>query len=368
MRYFVSGQIEDPKEQEKYLLGEIEKTPQTFLKAETFGARAVDFTARDVAKKFKEELLKIKPEKEQYKNFSVESFAQKLLLNIMEPAFDKYLTMYKTMISLPGTPTDFTGDRLGATGYETYAKNVFQANRQLLNWDRLNTSKEFGEFYNSVNKLAKMRKTPELSALNDGTPVMLPYGEIRNGEYVDKKGFEVDVHGNRGRGHDVFSMLRYNDSGSVVITAFASRGIAEDKSLTGINNFVNNKMNRQEVLMDEILLTPASPFENDSKTGLPGGLPHGMVFEKHSDNKPAGEFRVVNTLLVYDDNGNLQEEKNWENLSSEDFNKIENGDSSVRVRSSLKYFDEKGKPSRIKITPDDYNVGVFYAKLPQKNV
>ena len=38
---------------------------------------------------------------------------------------------------LPGSPTDFAGDRVGATGYETKAKNYHQQNRNIIQWENL---------------------------------------------------------------------------------------------------------------------------------------------------------------------------------------------------------------------------------------
>ena len=50
--------------------------------------------------------------------------------------------MYKMLVTLPGSPTDFAGDRIGVSGYESKAKNYHQQNRNVIPWEYLKPENE----------------------------------------------------------------------------------------------------------------------------------------------------------------------------------------------------------------------------------
>ena len=134
------------------------------------------------------------------------SLKTKTLENILVPAFDRFRSIYKLLVALPGSPTDFAGDRTGLTGFETKAKNYHQQNRNVINWEWLD-NKDFKfvqDFYKDMNNIANLRTKKELSALNDGSTMTLKISEKAQG------------------------LIRYNDNGSVVLTLHNSTGASND--------------------------------------------------------------------------------------------------------------------------------------------
>lgn len=194
-------------------------------------------------------------------------FEAEVLKNILEPAFDRFTSIYKLLITLPGSPTDFAGDKVAATGYETKSKNYYQQNRNPINWNWLN-DKNYSfvkDFNTKMTEIANLRSQSELSALNDGDTVTLPVLDWENkpSEYVQ-------------------SFLRYNDKGSVVLTLHNNSGaIAPNTKLlsrktyeTSIDDSINNR----------IILDLDS---NTHKQGLKHGLAVGTQFKKYGDNSSA---------------------------------------------------------------------------------
>ena len=329
------------------------------LRAEIFGSRSFDLTLKEVVntlkKRFPDECAQLNPE----------VFYRDALKTILAPAMDKYLTMYKTMVCLPGLPTDFAGDRLAVTGHESFAKNIYQANRELLDWGKLAYPEDnfYRNFYADVNQIAGLRKTPEVQALNDGAVVFLTPFEI-DYKTNSKKWIKTESADEEKSKGDVISLMRYNDKGSIVITSFVNDGIKvpktvfnpEEQPSNDYNAYVNNKLDRKGVYLDEIVLTPAHLMDENPKAGLVNGLPEGMTFKKFdiNGNETPGVYRVVNQTLVFDNDGKFRKIKtdgapipdNWK----------------VRIRSVLKYFPDENsdRTEKIYISPEDKNVAVFY--------
>ena len=91
-----------------------------------------------------------------------EEIEAKVLESILTPAYDRYYSIYKLLITLPGSPTDFAGDRVAASGYETKAKNYHQQNRNIIHWEWLNDDennryKFVKKFYDNINSIAGLR-------------------------------------------------------------------------------------------------------------------------------------------------------------------------------------------------------------------
>ncbi len=110
----------------------------------------------------------------------------KILESILVPAFDRMKSIYKLMMVLPGSPTDFAGDKVGSTGFETKAKNYHQQNRNPINWewlkkdedDKKNPYSFVREYNKQMQQIAQLRQRPELSALNDGDTIVSNLGGI----------------------------------------------------------------------------------------------------------------------------------------------------------------------------------------------
>ncbi len=187
-----------------------------------------------------------------------------LLKNILEPAFDRMQTLTKLYTVLPGSPTDFAGDRTGASGDETKAKNYEQQNRNIIHWEYLeNPEYSFvQDHYKTVNDISNLRNKKELSALNNGATVTLP---MKN-EFVQ-------------------AILRYNDDSAVIalIDSSGSTSSNEEKMdrtkkyygnpLKDSNGNTLTDKNNGQVLCDGAI--DKIPLNIDG-SGIKQGLKHGL--------------------------------------------------------------------------------------------
>ena len=185
------------------------------------------------------------------------------LKEIMVPAYDRYKSMYKLLLTLPGSPTDFAGDRVGNSGYETKAKNYHQQNRNTIHWEWLEDGKYsfVKTIYDDINAIANLRNRSELSALNDGATLSVPVKVPNGKEMTDIK---------------VQSMIRYNDKGSVVISLHDLTGASAtlDKPMSRGNGREISDTNKRIYFQ-----TSAS----NSKQGLKSGLEVGTKFKNALD-------------------------------------------------------------------------------------
>ena len=142
-----------------------------------------------------------------------EEIESKVLSSILTPAYDKYYSIYKLLITLPGSPTDFAGDRVAASGFETKAKNYHQQNRNIIHWEWIENSdsnkyKFIKNFYDNLNSIAGLRNKKELSALNDGATATLPvsiYEKDKNGNDQIKSNEKMQA------------VIRYNDESVILM-------------------------------------------------------------------------------------------------------------------------------------------------------
>lgn len=208
-----------------------------------------------------------------------EDVEAKVLESILAPAYDRFYSIYKLLMVLPGSPTDFAGDKVGASGYETKAKNYHQQNRNVIHWEWLsdnadNKYKFVKQFYDRMNAISNLRSKKELSALNDGATVTLPLGEEGAGSFDQK----------------IQSILRYNDKGSVVLTLH---------DLSGASTPLEKKMQRKETnkpdektgKYNKIMLCHA---DASAKQGLKHGLQVGTKFK----NERAGDNSTYEIALT----------------------------------------------------------------------
>lgn len=251
----------------KHLAGDDKKV------GDAFGARPFEIVIKDVM------------DKAGIKNKKVED---KALENVLVPAMDKYRSVYKTLVTLPGDPTDFAGDKIGSSGYDSKAKNITQQNRNVIRWEWIDPKspdyKPFvKEFHDDINKMLDLRNKPLLSALNNGTVVSLEPG------------------------NDCAASLRYNNEGSQVICLYTTSG----------KNFAPNEMMKRETKkIDSISLNT-----NQLKQGLKAGLTQGAIFydAKEMDKENKTIYKVVK-----DDNGGYS-------IKRPDGNKIEVTDEDKNV-------------------------------------
>lgn len=213
-----------------------------------------------------------------------EKIEAKVLESILTPAFDRFYSMYKLLIALPGSPTDFAGDRVGASGAETKAKNYHQQNRNVIHWEWLKDDNYafVKDFYENMNKIAELRNKPELSALNDGATIVLPLDDVNSGNFNEK----------------IQSILRYNDKGSVVLTLH---------DLSGADSPYYKKMDRKETNKSIAAIKPDDKEIKSSKIILCSakanakqGLKHGMQPGTKFKNERAGDtstYEIATTKI-----------------------------------------------------------------------
>lgn len=205
----------------------------------------------------------------EFKNAKIEDrekLEADMLKTMLEPAFEKYLSIYKTLMLLPGSPTDFAGDRVGATGYETKAKNYHQQNRNIIQWENLENPL-YGfikEYYDKLNSIADLRSRPELSALNNGATVTM---NVSTGDLSQK----------------VQSILRYNDN-SAVLCFFNNDCYAPARENDSDPLVLHGKMQRKEtVISDDNNKLYFSEGKDMLKRGLKHGISEGTRFKNPLD-------------------------------------------------------------------------------------
>ena len=178
-------------------------------------------------------------------------FKKDILTEILTPACDDAYRIYKYMSTMPGMITDFAGHKQGASGYESKKNNLYQQNRNRINWEW--TDSRFGEenipvvrdFMTKINTLLELRKDKDLSALSDGDTVLLPKdGENKN----------------------IMSLFRYNDKGSKIISVY--------------------NPTRDDRQISRILL-------NNDTEGIIGGLKAGMTFVNAEDISDECVYKVL---------------------------------------------------------------------------
>lgn len=246
-----------------------------------------------------------------------------LLKSILEPAFDRFYTMYKSMVTLPGNITDFAGDKLGASGFETPSKNIFQQNRNPIRWEWLEDKSGkydfIKEFYNKTNDIIALRSRPELSALNDGVPITLPqYGNYDTHNQDDIKQFNKHFQ----------AIMRYNDKGSVVITLYNSSG-SNTPNTEKLKRPPKSTLEWEGYGRNSYIAL--SNVNADAKQSIKAGLKPGTRFynaRENSDN-PAAYYEVTVG---------------------------QNGDYKLEGRT------KDGKPCDIVIEDKDYNALILYKK------
>lgn len=193
--------------------------------------------------------------KDEYKLLADKSFEKTL-----EPAMSKLLGIMKFLVALPGKPTLYAGDDLGATGYESKTKNIYLQNRGYIHDEWLDdSSKEFiKDYYKEINGVMALRARPELDALNSGAPFMLPDQKASNGGYKSS----------------ITAMLRQNVDGKMAIALF---------NTAGINHNPNEKYTPCPMYLNENRIYLSDIHNNNGGSELNSGLTVGTKFINAND-------------------------------------------------------------------------------------
>ena len=193
----------------------------------------------------------------------------KLKAEILEKMLDnnamkRFRAMWFAMNAIPGAPTMYAGDELGMTGWETFAKNEKQENRNRLPWELLNNEdyKFIKNFNKNINAITKIRTKEAASPLVNGTTVMLTAPSEKS-----------------------VAFYRYNDKTDAICVIHADA-------------FTNNSLNEKyNLYVDKIDLS-----------GLPFGLKEGTIY--HDALNFNDKYKVTNPYEIkkIDDNGNIQKD------------------------------------------------------------
>ncbi len=152
--------------------------------ADAFGIKPIDITIAMVLKQAKDVHGFSMP-----RNSEV-GFEKDVFEKAMKPALSKLLAMMKFLVALPGMPTIFDGDDVGATGYETKSKNVYVQCRQRVHDEWLDNTDD-SKYRSIIAKYKKyfdatmaVRKNPKCNALNNGAVYTLPLQVSNEGVQV----------------------------------------------------------------------------------------------------------------------------------------------------------------------------------------
>lgn len=139
----------------------------------------------------------------------------------LDPAISKLLGMMKFLVALPGMPTLFDGDDLGATGYDSKTKNMYLQGRQRVHdeWADVESPKYksfIAKHKAEFDEVMSLRRNVNCNALNNGAPFMLPLQEATDA-YNSNNHFKVPV------------ILRQSTDGRMAISIFNTSGLHHDE-------------------------------------------------------------------------------------------------------------------------------------------
>ncbi len=125
----------------------------------------------------------------------------------LAPDTEKLSAMLRMMMFSVGIPTLFAGDEMAHSGYETPTKNVELAIRNIIHHSWLDDSAEGKEFvkelYNHTTAAANVHKMKGLSALADGSPLVVPQENSGDNSHT--------------------ALFKYNDKGSNVLVVYSNK-------------------------------------------------------------------------------------------------------------------------------------------------
>lgn len=176
---------------------------------------------------------------------------KELFESATEPAVEKAL-MYSSFLSaLPGIPSVFYRDILGALGYDEKAKNIFLQNRNTVKYSELEEDGPLKEYrtkiFNAFQDVMRIRDTEGLEALNGGTPYILDTQNSDTMAMLYQKDDDVVITILNAHGIDPHNRVKYDENISK----------DEENAVDSINNNNIYVPVQEKVELDEILF-PAS--------------------------------------------------------------------------------------------------------------
>ena len=225
------------------------------FEGDSFGVKPIDFNI----KKVMEQAKNVYGFNISNNNIS-EKFEQEVFESVMRPAMSKILAMMQILSALPGMPTLYDGDDLGATGYETEKKNVYLAGRQRVHneWAELGNAryKEFiANYRKQIDKIMAIRKNPNCIPLNNGAPFVLPMQYGYNPFGADKNRYNVPA------------VLRQSTDGRMTISLF---------NLHRNTNNVKSHYDHEQILDTKCIKLPQIELNNQDGIEMNGTMGIGI--------------------------------------------------------------------------------------------
>jgi len=178
-----------------------------------------------------------------------------------EPAVQKAL-MYATFLSaLPGIPSIYYRDILGALGYDEKAKNVFLQSRNTVKYSQIEEAGPLKEYrtriFNAFKEVMQIRSKEGLGAINGGTPYLL---ETNN--------------------PDAMAMLYQNSNDDIAITVLNAGGINPHNRVEYDKSIVDDSENAVYTINNNNKYVPKQKRLELNEIILPAflALTAGMVF------------------------------------------------------------------------------------------
>ena len=243
---------------------------------DSFGVKPIDFNIKKVLEQAKNQYNFKFTNAKHEKNFENDVFEK-----IMTPAMSKILAMMQILSAMPGMPTLYDGDDLGATGYDTEKKNVYLQGRQRVHneWAELDNpryKKFIADYKKEIDKAMAIRTNPNCNALNNGAPFVLPmqYG--------------YNPFGGDNNRYNIPAVIQQSTDGRMTISLFnLHRNI--DKNRPAFDHL--QKLDTKCVKLSQIELNSENGVEMNGTMGVGiKGLRNNIEF--YNANDPSDKYYV----------------------------------------------------------------------------
>lgn len=195
----------------------------------------------------------------------------------LAPDTKKLSAMLRMMMFSVGIPTLFAGDEMAHTGYETPTKNVELAIRNIVHHSWIDDGdKDFiRELYNHTMAAANVHKMKGLSALADGSPLIVP-------QHKDE---EAAAH---------TALFKYNNKGSNVLVVYSDKQMdnnGEDFTQKARNNLKTGEIDK----VSHIDLGYLDAHGNQSGNAV---AKDGDKYRRLEYNKKTAQYEPKETYIV----------------------------------------------------------------------
>ena len=236
---------------------------------EAFGIKPIDVAVSMVLKQAREVYGFYLP------SLEADTYENEVFEAVMTPAMTKLLGIMKYLVALPGMPTMFDGDDVGATGYDTKTKNMYLQGRQRIHDEWITEGS--GKYKSFIAKYKKyfddvmsVRRNPKCNALNNGAVYTLPQNTAQDNIGIS-------------------SILRQAPDGRMAISIFNPTGLYHDPKEGHRQNYIQNNIELNKLYLNENF---------DKNEGVPG-LRVGLQFRNAQKDDDLYEVRCDNDGHYY---------------------------------------------------------------------